>query len=91
MFVEVLSAVAGPTCAYAIGDVVDWPDDEAEKGIASGIFSPLTESGAIKLSRARGVPIRTHRIRDIENKRANEPKSTLGTIRDVLWPRKQSS
>jgi hypothetical protein len=62
MYLEILSAVAGRTFSFAPGDVVLWENEkEAQAAVDRSLAVQLTESGAIKLARQKGLAIRVHK------------------------------
>jgi hypothetical protein len=62
VYLEMLSAVAGRTFSFSPGDVVLWENEiEAQAAVDRSLAVPLTESGAIKLARQKGLAIRVHK------------------------------
>lgn len=78
MLLHLHSPIAGPNFSYAIGDIVEWPDeDDARRMIDKGVAQELTPETAAETSKDTRRPIQRHRQPERAVKRPAAEKATV--------------
>jgi hypothetical protein len=87
MFIKLETSLTGFQFEAHYGEFFNWEDEEeAERLVSRGMATPLTESGAIMLSRSENKPIRVRKAerRKVEQMVANQGPSTLNKLAHIV-------